>query len=80
MSVSLFPFEHSTLLLLRSLEDEADLLEVHGGALPVVEVVLEVAVTDPELELLQERRVLHQVQRVEHVEVALIHQCIRDQF
>ena len=56
------------------MENEPDLLGDHGGALPVVEVVLEVAVADPELELLQERRVLHQVQRVEHVEVALLNE------
>ena len=38
---------------------------------PIVEVVLQVAVSDAELELLQEVGVLHQVQRVEDVKVFL---------
>ena len=53
------PTPNSVSIFSRSLQDEADLLGVHAGALPVVEVVLEVAVADPELELLQERRVFH---------------------
>ena len=36
---------------------------------PVVQVVPQVPVADAELEILQEARVLHQVQRVEHVKV-----------
>lgn len=55
-----------------SREHETDIpgLELVGDA-PVVQVVLQVSVTDAELETLQELRVVHQVQSVEDVEVPL---------
>ena len=54
-----------------SLQHEPDSLRLHVGAPPVVEVVLQVAVADAKLELLQELCVLHQIERVENVEVRL---------
>lgn len=44
-----------------SLQDQANLVGRHVGAPPVVEVVLQVAVPDAELELLQELLVVHEV-------------------
>ena len=35
------------------LQDEADVLGIHLGTLPVVEIVLEVSVPNPELQFLQ---------------------------
>ena len=53
------------------MENQSNLPGGHIGTPPVVEVVLQVAVSDAELELLQEVGVLHQVQRVEDVKVFL---------
>jgi len=45
-----------------------DLLRRHAGTLPIVQVILQVPVPNPELQLLQEGFVLHQIQCVEDVE------------
>ena len=55
----------------RSLKHQADVFWLHGWAPPVVEVILEVPITNSELQLLQKLRVVHQVESVEHVEVGL---------
>ena len=54
-----------------SKKDEANLLCGHLRGAPVVEVVLKVAVADAELELLKELAVVHDVEGVEHVHLAL---------
>ena len=52
----------------RALEQhEPDVLGAHLGALPVVEVVLEVPVADAKFQILEELVVLHDVQRIEDV-------------
>ena len=55
----------------QSQQHEANLLRLHLRGAPVVEVVLQVAVTDAELELLEELAVVHDVQRVEDIDFAL---------
>ena len=52
-------------------EDNAKLRGLDFGDAPVIEVVMKVAVTDAELEVLQEPIVLVDVESVEHVEVLL---------
>mmetsp|Transcript_62819 Transcript_62819/g.132646 ORF Transcript_62819/g.132646 Transcript_62819/m.132646 type:complete len:304 (-) Transcript_62819:653-1564(-) len=53
-------------------QDETDAVRRDLGALPVVEVVLQVTITHAELQLLQKAVVLHDVQSVEDVEVVLL--------
>lgn len=48
-------------------QHDADLASGHRGALPVVQIELQESVAGAELELLEGLRVLHQVQRVEHI-------------
>ena len=50
-------------------QHEPDVFRAHLGALPVVEVVLEVPVADAKFQVLEEEVVLHDVQRVEDVHV-----------
>lgn len=44
-----------------------DLLWCHAGTLPIVQVILQVPVPDPELQLLQEGFVFHEIQCIEDV-------------
>ena len=58
-------------ILQLSSADYSYLMWFHAFTAPVVQVVLQVAITDAELELLQEWLVLHQVQGVEHIKTIL---------
>lgn len=59
--------EHGSLL-----QDEPDVFRLHGGAPPVVQVVLEVSVTNAKLQLFQKLGVVHQVKCVKDVEIGLL--------
>jgi hypothetical protein len=52
-------------------QDEAVGWAVDDGHAPVVQVVVQLAIAPPKLELLKHRPVVHEVQRVEHVVVGL---------
>jgi hypothetical protein len=52
-------------------QHQADILGLHVLAAPVIEVVLQIAVTDTELELRQCLLVAKQVECIENVEVKL---------
>ena len=52
-------------------EDQPSLVGFDLGALPVVEIILQVPVTDPELEILEDSSVLHEVQAV--VDIHMLH-------
>lgn len=54
------------------MKDEADLVRLDLGALPVIQVVLKVTVTGAKLQFAQQRRIiLHDVQCVEDISAAL---------
>lgn len=53
------------------LEDETNGRRRHIGTAPVVQVVVKVSVSDAELERLEERLVLHEVESVEHIEAGV---------
>lgn len=50
---------------------QSDVLRLHARAAPVVQIVLQIAVTDAKLERRQELLVVHQVERVEHIEAEI---------
>ena len=60
-----FPFSCSQ-------KDKAGPIITNGGALPVVEVKLELAVTGAELELLKEGLVMHERQAVQDIKLLLL--------
>lgn len=53
------------------LQHETDLARCHARATPIVQVVLKVTVADAKLERLQKLLVVHEIQRVEHIEAQL---------
>ena len=52
-------------------EDQPDLRGLHIGALPVEQIIIQIAVAFTEVELVDEFLIVHQVQRVKHVKVFL---------
>lgn len=49
-----------------------DLVWIHGRAFPVVEVILQVPISDAKLQLLQKHFILHQIQGIEHIKAFLL--------
>lgn len=49
-----------------------DLIRVHRGTSPVVEVILQISISYAKLELLQKDLILHQIQSVEHIKTFLL--------
>lgn len=50
----------------------ADLVRVHWGTFPVIEVILQISVSYAKLELLQEHLILHEIQGIEHIKAFLL--------
>ena len=55
----------------RRKNSSTNLLRVHLRALPIINVVLKIAITDAELEFVEKVFVVHQIECVEHIEVVL---------
>lgn len=53
-------------------QNQSHLLGSHRRATPIVQIVLQIAITDSELQLLQKLLVLHQIQSIEHVIVLIL--------
>lgn len=56
------------------LEDPTHLLRCHAGTFPIVQVILQVPVPDPKLQLLQESFIFHEIQCIEDVKSFLYEQ------
>ena len=56
-----------------SQQHEPNLTSSHLGTHPIVNVVLQMAITDPKLEVLKHTTVFHDVERIEHIEVEAAH-------
>lgn len=50
----------------------ADLIGIHWGTFPVIEVILQVSISFAKLELLQEHLILHEIQGIEHIKTFLL--------
>ena len=72
VSVFLWPFCRVRDRDFVSDEDDADLLRLYILHAPIVEVEIELAVADAELELLEDVLVLHDVQRIEDIHIQLL--------
>ena len=68
MCVFRYSFGH----LFVSYEDDADILRLDILHAPIVEVEIELTVTDAELELLEYVLVLHDVQCIEYIHIHLL--------
>ena len=54
-----------------SLQNETNFIGLHLWAPPIVDVILKIAVSDPESELVEKFHIVHQIQGIEHIKIQL---------